>query len=257
MAMSKGLSFSGDLKLGHYMHISPMMLFSVQILATIWGGLVDVGVLYWAFNNISGICTSHAVQNFTCPKATTFFTNSVVWGAVGPQRMFGRGQIYEASLYFFLIGAIAPIPIYILARLYPSGKWKFVNTTLFFFSTASIPPATAIKYASLMFELNNFSYATWSIVGFIFNFFIKRRHSAWWAKYNYVTSAALDCGLAISLIVIFLTLSLPNAGVRFDWWGSSGAFDTAVSFAIATLTLKDFHGIPILRPNVTFGPTTW
>jgi hypothetical protein len=47
MAMYQGLSFAQDLKLGHYMHVPPMMMFSVQVLATIWGGLVNVGVLFW------------------------------------------------------------------------------------------------------------------------------------------------------------------------------------------------------------------
>jgi hypothetical protein len=46
MAMYQGLTFTQDLKLGHYMHVPPMMMFSVQVLATIWGGLVNVGVLY-------------------------------------------------------------------------------------------------------------------------------------------------------------------------------------------------------------------
>jgi OPT family oligopeptide transporter len=148
MAMSQGLTFAGDLKLGHYMHVPPIMMFWVQVLATIWGALVNVGVLYWAFNNISEICTSKAVQNFTCPQATTFFTASVVWGAVGPQRMFQHGQIYFVNLFFFLIGAIVPIPIYFLARRYPSSPFKLFNTPLFFFATGAIPPATAIKCLS-------------------------------------------------------------------------------------------------------------
>lgn len=43
----------------------------------------------------------------------------------------------------------------------------------------------------------------WAIVGFIFQFVIRRRHFAWWSKYNYVLSAALDSGVAISIVVIF------------------------------------------------------
>lgn len=148
MAMYQGLSFAQDLKLGHYMHLPPRMMFMVQVLATIWGALVNVGVLYWAYENVRGICTSKAAQNFVCPNATTFFTASVVWGAVGPQRMFERGQIYYVNLWFFLIGAIAPIPVYFLARRYPNGPWKFFNTPIFFAGTAYIPPATAIKYTS-------------------------------------------------------------------------------------------------------------
>ena len=214
--MYQGLSFAQDLKLGHYMHLPPVMMFWVQVLATIWGSLVQVGVLYWAYANIAGICTAAAAQNFVCPNATTFFTASVVWGAVGPQRMFEKGQVYYGNLFFFLIGALLPIPVFFLARRWPGGPWKFFNVPIFFSGTAYIPPATAINYA------------TWSIVGFIFNFVIKRRHPQWWAKYNYVTSAGFDCGLAISLIVIFLCLSLPKGGISFNWWGNVGAFDTAV-----------------------------
>ena len=49
-------------------------------------------------------------------------------------------------------------------------------------------------------------------------------------RYNYLTSAGLDCGLAISLIVIFIALSLPGGGISFNWWGNVGAFNTAVIY---------------------------
>jgi hypothetical protein len=55
MAMYQGLTFTQDLKLGHYMHVPPIMMFSVQVLATIWGGLVNVGVLYWVTTADEGI----------------------------------------------------------------------------------------------------------------------------------------------------------------------------------------------------------
>jgi OPT family oligopeptide transporter len=151
MAMYQGLSFAQDLKLAHYMHVPPRTTFCVQVIATIWGGLVNVGVLYWAFDSITGICTAAAVQSFTCPAATTFFTASVVWGAVGPRRLFEHGTIYYADLFFFILGALAPIPIYILARRNPGGPWKFINVPLLISSTAYFPPATAIKYISSVY----------------------------------------------------------------------------------------------------------
>jgi OPT family oligopeptide transporter len=144
MAMAQGLTFAGDLKLGHYMHVPPRMMFLVQVFATIWGGLVNVAVLFWSYSNISGICTPQAVQGFICPLAKTFFTASVVWGAVGPQRMFQHGGIYYAALFFFLIGAIVPVPIYFLSKKYPRSL-KWFSTPLFFSGTSAIPPATAIK----------------------------------------------------------------------------------------------------------------
>ncbi|GAV99170.1 OPT oligopeptide transporter [Lentinula edodes] len=45
---------------------------------------------------------------------------------------------------------------------------------------------------------------------------------AWWAKFNYVTSAAFDCGTVISLIFIFFTLQFPKGGTIFvNWWGNT------------------------------------
>ena len=182
--MAQGLGFAGDLKLGHYMHIPPKMMFWVQVLATIWGGLVNVAVLYWSYANIRGICTPDAVQSFVCPGATTFFTASIVWGAIGPQRMFEHGQVYYANIWFFLIGAVAPVPIYILARRNPTGPWRFLNMPLFFSATDNLPPATAIKCRPKYLCTNN-SYATWSFIGFMFNYLLRRRQFAWWSKYNF------------------------------------------------------------------------
>ena len=49
----------------------------------------------------------------------TLFTSSLIWGTIGPQRMYGRNALYGASLYGFLVGALLPIPFYLLSR------WRF------------------------------------------------------------------------------------------------------------------------------------
>jgi OPT oligopeptide transporter protein len=49
-----------------------------------------------------------------------------------------------------------------------------------------------------------YNYLCWGIVGFIFQFYIRRRYFGWFKEYNYVTAAALDTGLILSTIVIFL-----------------------------------------------------
>lgn len=52
------------------------------------------------------------------------------------------------------------------------------------------------------------NYLMWILVGFIFSKVIKDRFRGWWLQYNFLTSAALDAGLALCTIVIFLTLNL-------------------------------------------------
>jgi hypothetical protein len=78
--------------------------------------------------------------------------------------------------------------------------------------TSWIPPATAVNYIP------------WALIGFIFNYGIRKRHFNWWAKYNCeyhlwftlptvpfiigllfadVLSAALDSGTAIGTLMVF------------------------------------------------------
>ena len=73
-------------------------------------------------------------------------------------------------------------------------------------------------------------------------------------------SAGLDSGLAISVLVIFLTLSLPKSGVNFNWWGNVGAFNTAVLPSLVLCSHRqDFNGLALLQvgANETFGPASW
>ncbi|KAG0063554.1 hypothetical protein BGZ92_005958, partial [Podila epicladia] len=42
---------------------------------------------------------------------------------------------------------------------------------------------------------------------------------SWWSRYNYLTSAALDSGVAIAGLVIFFALQ--NNKINFPyWWGN-------------------------------------
>jgi len=88
---NQAVSFAGDLKLGHYMKIPPRMMFSIQIISTVVGCIWVNVIQNWMLANVEDICTPHQKQGFTCPGSITFGTSSVVWGAVGPSRMFSLG----------------------------------------------------------------------------------------------------------------------------------------------------------------------
>ena len=75
-------------------------------------------------------------------------------------------------MYFFLIGALCPLVGWLITLKWPNSFMKYVNFPVIFSGTGLIPPATA------------FNYVPWTIVGFIFNFLIRRRHFSWWTKYN-------------------------------------------------------------------------
>lgn len=99
-----------------------------------------------------------------------------------------------------------------------------------------IPPAGGINYSA------------WFATGFVFQYLVRKRNFAWWSKFNYVTSAALDSGkhvpsigtsacpdnnplgTILSAIVIFFTLAV-SVIIKHLRWNDSPS------------TLRSFHKV--------------
>lgn len=120
---NQAISFAGDLKLGHYMKVPPRLMFSVQVVGAIIAAIWVTLIQDWMLNNIEDICTPGQAQGFRCPGSTSFATASIIWGAIGPRRLFSPGAPYSALLWFFPIGILAPIPFYLAARKWPLSFW--------------------------------------------------------------------------------------------------------------------------------------
>ncbi|EIW77486.1 OPT oligopeptide transporter [Coniophora puteana RWD-64-598 SS2] len=241
ISMYQALMFASDFKLGHYMKVPPRSMFWCQIAATVVAGTVQLGVQAWMFTNIPDMCSPTQKDGFICPSTEVFGTASIIWGVIGPQRQFSAGQVYHGLTYFFLLGALLPIAAWLIQLKWPNSMVRYINFPVIFTGTGAIPPASALNYVP------------WAIVGFISQYIIRRRHFSWWAKYNYVLSAALDSGVAISIIIIFFCLQYPlNGQIGIDtiqtWWGNT-----------VFLTTADGLGTPLQQvPSTgTFGPTTW
>jgi OPT family oligopeptide transporter len=239
--MSQALTFASDMKLGHYMKVPPRSMFWAQTIATIIAGTVQLGVQAWMFTNIPNICSPTQKDGFICPSTEVFGNASIIWGVIGPQRQFSAGQVYYALSFFFLIGALCPLIAWIITRKYPNSFVKYVNFPVIFAGTGAIPPASAVNFVP------------WTIVGFIFQYVIRRRHFAWWTKYNYVLSAALDSGVAVSSVLIFFILQYPRSGTIGlntiqSWWGNTVQYNNADGIGTPMLTVPK---------GSTFGPSSW
>ena len=124
------------------MKIPPKVLFAVQMLATMVSSVTQVGVLNWMFVKIPGLCTEKAINGFTCPIARVHFNGSILWGVVGPQRFFGTGALYRPLVWAFLVGAVAPIGVWMVGRKRNAASvWRKVNLPVMFGSLSWIPPA--------------------------------------------------------------------------------------------------------------------
>ncbi|KAH6897285.1 OPT oligopeptide transporter protein-domain-containing protein [Thelonectria olida] len=236
ITMSQALSFVSDLKFGHYMKIPPRTMFLSQVVATTFSCFIQIIVLNLSLNNIEDVCELHQENHFTCPGGRVFFSASIIWGLLGPARMFSPGQIYSGLFLFFIIGAVAPIIFYFAAKKWPKSPAKYLMAPLIFGGAGAIPPATPLNYLS------------WGMVGFVFQFWIKKRHFKWWSRLNFLTSSALDLGLALATLVIFFAFTLHGVEPP-SWWGND-----------IVSTTMDVQGTAIqmhVEDGGRFGPETW
>lgn len=204
------LSFLSDLKLGHYMKIPPRCMYTAQLVGTLVSGVVNLGVAWWMLESVENICdveSLHPDSQWTCPKYRVTFDASVIWGLIGPRRLFGPGGMYRNLVWLFLVGAVLPVPVWVLSKVFPEKKWiPLINIPVISYGFAGMPPATPTNIAS------------WLIAGMIFNYFVFRYHKRWWQKYNYVLSAALDAGTAFMGVLLFFALQ--NNDINLKWWGT-------------------------------------
>ncbi|PRQ60499.1 putative oligopeptide transporter, OPT superfamily [Rosa chinensis] len=212
ISMMQGLHFVSDFKLGHYMKIPPRAMFTAQMVGTVVAVVVYQCTAWWLMADIPNLCDTSLLppdSPWTCPTDRVFFDASVIWGLVGPRRIFGNLREYSNITWFFLGGAIAPVLVWLAHRIFPKQKWILaVNMPVLLGATAMMPPATALNFQS------------WIFVAFLSGFVVFRYRQDLWKKYNYVASGALEAGTAFVTILVFITLQSKN--IELDWWGNKG-----------------------------------
>ncbi|XP_068641580.1 oligopeptide transporter 1-like [Aristolochia californica] len=210
ISMVQAIIFLSDFKIGHYMKIPPKSMFLVQMVGTLIASSTYFGTAWWLLTTVDNICHPSLLPEgspWTCPGDDVFYNASIIWGVVGPLRMFGRLGHYPRMYYLFLIGALAPLPGWVLSRRYPTIKWfGLINMPIALGATGQMPAAKAVNYVC------------WGVVGFFFNFVVYKRYRAWWARHNYVLSAGLDAGVAFMAILTYVTLQLKDIN-GIQWWG--------------------------------------
>ncbi|CAI6922735.1 ANM_collapsed_G0059280.mRNA.1.CDS.1 [Saccharomyces cerevisiae] len=198
-------NYVSNLKIAHYCKIPPMALFRGQCVIVLIQIFVNLGVLNWQISNIKDFCTPHQNAKFTCPDAVTYYNASVVWGAIGPKRIFNH--IYPIFKWCWLIGACIGIFFGVWKRW---GKFypRYFDPMLFVGGMVNMSPPYNLMY-----------YTSGMIVSYISQYYMKRHHLNLWEKYNYVLSAGFSTGLVLSAIIIFFAVQYKDTA--FNWWGNT------------------------------------
>lgn len=197
-----------DQKMGHYVKIPPRALFRCQMLSVFISSFISLAVMNFMIDNVENYCTPESRQKFLCPQSNVFFSASVLWGVIGPRRVFGG--LYPILQWCFLLGALLAIPCILFKKYAPKKLTKYFQPSL-------------IIGGMLIYAPYNLSYYTSGVYASIaFMLIIRKRYQAWWEKYNYVLSGALDAGVAFSSIIIFFAVQYDEKDI--NWWGNTVSY---------------------------------
>lgn len=201
------LSFANDLKIAHYVKIPPRVTFAGQMVATLISTVVCTGVLKFQMD-LKNVCQEGAPMRFTCPGPNTFFTASILWGTIGPIKVFGKDGQYGWLLMGFPIGIFAVVLFWGLKKAMPNNR-----------ALRQIHIVAAIA-GSLQWAPYSFSFAWPGVpVAWFSWIYIRSRYLAFWSKYNFVLSASFSAAVAIAAIIMLF--SVQWAEKEIEWWGNS------------------------------------
>jgi OPT family oligopeptide transporter len=117
--LEQNLNLVSDYKFGFYMKIPEKEMFIGQVWGTLLGPFINYGMMRFIINNEGPKLTGKIVsQAWNAVRTRNFYSQSVLWGVLGPKVFFGSGSPYAWVYYGFLVG-----PICVLIT-YGIHKWK-------------------------------------------------------------------------------------------------------------------------------------
>ncbi|KAG1146924.1 hypothetical protein G6F37_000865 [Rhizopus arrhizus] len=210
--ISQAGAMANDLKIGHYMKVPPRMTFIYQVLGTIIGAIFN-----YIMNKI--IVESKAAV-LLLPNGNQFWSGTsfqimnsaaMTWGAIGPMAMFGPQSRYHIVLWAFVIGFFLPLPIWLLHKKFPQAGFHYINIPMIA-NGYLIVPGSPTCWITVSFFIVAYS-----------QYYVKRRYTAWFAKKNYLLSAALDSGTSVMVFLLSLSVQGGGNGITIPfptWWGN-------------------------------------
>lgn len=127
--------------------------------------------------------------------------------------MYSWGSTYQWVPLGLVLGFFAPIPLYILHRLFPKMHFDYLNISIISWHIGWL--VTGI----------NSSLVSFFAVAYFSQFYLRRYKPAWFLKFNYVLCAGLDGGTQV--IVFIMTFALFGASgkpiVFPNYWGNNGS----------------------------------
>ena len=85
-------SYLTAMKMGHYMKVPPRVMFIAMTVSVFITAFITQAVVDTVISKVPDACTPLSAS-FSCPSNSVMASSAIIWGAVGPQRLFSPGQL--------------------------------------------------------------------------------------------------------------------------------------------------------------------
>ena len=108
--------------------------------------------------------------------------------------MFSPAARYAIIPFGLFFGFLAPIPFYLLDRLFPGSVFEYINRPII------------LSFAGILSSEISSAMLSTFVVGFASQFWLRRNKPEWFIKYNYIVAAALDSGTEVLVFILTFTV---------------------------------------------------
>ncbi|TPX41517.1 hypothetical protein CcCBS67573_g10571 [Chytriomyces confervae] len=198
--VTQSLALLYDLRIGQYLKVPPKAVFIGQCVGCVIGAIVHYAMNEVIISNQRVILLdNNGDTQWSGQNIQSFNTKALTWGALGAQ-LFSPGKTYEWVTYSFGLGLVFPLPFYFLHKFFPKIGFNMINTGIICWYLGNL---TVGINSSIFVRI---------ILGFTFQYFLRKYRSEWFNRYNYLLAAGLDSGT--NLAVFFVTLLVGGAVMK-------------------------------------------
>lgn len=212
--VSQGQLLARDLKFAQYAHLSFRATFTFQVLGCVIGAIFNYIMMQSIVTAQAEILTSIEGSNvWSGQTVQQYNTLAIAWSIAGD--MFSVGARYQWVTISYLIGFLVPLPFFFAYRYTKLEIFRYLNLSII------------LWYMGWLFVGVNSSILTYFALGIGAQWWLRKHKPAFFNKYNYLVSAALDGGTQVLVFILsFAVFGGSGKAQPFPIWaGNNGGFD--------------------------------
>lgn len=205
----QGVVLGRDMKLAQYVHLPPRCTFFSQVAGCLIGAMFNWVMMNTIVDNQAPILGSIEGSNIWSGQNIQQFNSLAITFSLA-HHLYSAGKRYEWVTLAYLLGFLAPLPLYIAYRITRWRGFSYINTSII------------LWYCGNLFVGINSSLTSFFIVAFISQFWLRNKHPQFFIKWNYLVSAAMDGGTQV-LVFVFTFAVFGGSGKAhpFPTWAGN------------------------------------